>query len=126
MGTKHDKEEKVIKAHEEWKDEKESNNEEEMKDDEDLMDWERIEDQEYPQDADDKKCPVCKKQLKNVLLHIRKSNICKSRVSDDKLRELESKSKKIRKEKVNKNFREYYKRIDQDNRQKIINQENIN
>ena len=52
---------------------------------------------------DEKKCPICKKQLKNVLLHIKKAKYCLSRIGNDKLKALEIRSKMIRKEKVIKN-----------------------
>ena len=52
---------------------------------------------ETAEDSVDDKCPSCKKPLKNILLHIKKSNKCQ--VSDKQLKELERRSKIIRKEK---------------------------
>ena len=56
-------------------------------------------DMDVSQPEDDDKCPCCKKKLKNVLLHIRKSVKCRSSVPDHELRKLEEKSKTIRKQK---------------------------
>ena len=42
-------------------------------------------------------CPCCNKRLKNVLLHIKKSEKCKQKISDSVIRDLESKSLSIKK-----------------------------
>ena len=46
------------------------------------------------QDPDDQiidnKCPVCNRQFKNLLLHIKKAKKCMSSIGDKKLKELQS------------------------------------
>ena len=49
------------------------------------------------------KCPICKKELKNVLLHVKRAKNCKFKISKEKIDELEARSKMIRKDKVKKN-----------------------
>ena len=58
-----------------------------------------------------KECPICRKQLKNVLLHIRKTKICKSKISDKKLHELEMQSKRIKKEKDKINLKRFKEKL---------------
>ena len=48
-------------------------------------------------------CPSCRKTFKNLIMHIKRSKKCK--ISDSDLRNLEEKSKNIRKEKVKVNKR---------------------
>ena len=48
---------------------------------------------------EDVKCPVCGKQLKRVLQHIRTAKACNARLSSDQLKLIERKYERIRKEK---------------------------
>ena len=59
------------------------------------------ESEEKDQEDDDEEdvCPNCKKKGKNILLHIKKSNECKTAVSKEDLKRLKEKSEKKRKEK---------------------------
>ena len=79
----------------EWKqkvEEKESKEEDENKDEEENED----EDDEI---IENNCCPICKKVLKNVLMHIKKAKNCKAAISDEKLTQLSNKNEMIRKEK---------------------------
>ena len=44
-----------------------------------------------------KACPNCQKEKKNILLHIKKSPICKANISEEQMKMLEQQSKKHRK-----------------------------
>ena len=51
------------------------------------------------EDDDEDVCPNCKKKGKNILLHIKKSNECKTAVGKEDLIRLKDKSEKKRREK---------------------------
>ena len=98
------------------KEDEDENIDEEQRKDDDYEDEVEKEDErsqdEDVNDEEDKKCPICKKQLKNVLLHIKKSKNCNSQISDAKLKEMELRSKLNRKEKVSQNTRNYRYKMD--------------
>ena len=64
---------------------------------------------ENAEKAEDNKCPVCKKEFKKLMMHIKKAKNCNSRIDGKKLLELESKSKIIRKDKVRQMFKDIEK-----------------
>ena len=43
-------------------------------------------------------CPSCKKNQNNLILHIKKSNICKGNVSEEEMKRLQDQSKNRRKQ----------------------------
>ena len=45
-----------------------------------------------------KTCPICKKEKKNILLHIKKSKTCEANLSEEQKKMLEQQSKKHRKD----------------------------
>ena len=56
-----------------------------------------LEQELVPDTISNDSCPVCGKKLKNVLLHVQKSKICKERISDSVFNALQSKSLSIKK-----------------------------
>lgn len=102
------------KTEEDEKNEEEDIEQEESKDEEEWNDEElEYGDEKKGKNKDEviesNKCPICEKKLKNVLLHIRKSKNCKSKISKAKLDKLEARSKGIRKAKTKKNFEKFKK-----------------
>ena len=83
--------------------------------------WDEDEDDTPDKDCEDNKCPVCKKVLKNVLLHIKKAKNCKSEIGYNKLQELESKSKIIRKEKTKLNYKNWVEKLNKPGQLQQIN-----
>ena len=53
--------------------------------------------EKVPTNLENESCPSCHKRLKNVLLHIKKSKMCRAKISDSVLKGLESKSITIKK-----------------------------
>ena len=65
------------------------------------------------------KCPVCKKEFKNLLLHIRKAKKCNSKIDYKEMMELENRSKVIRKDKVRQNVQRHMKRLRKENEERV-------
>ena len=70
----------------------------------------------------DDTCPSCKKKFKKVLLHIKKSKVCK--ISDADIRKLDEKSKRKRNDNVKKNMEKYRSRLRDEDYDKIKKRQN--
>ena len=64
-------------------------------------------------------CPSCQKKKKNVLLHIKKSDHCKNKVSNEELKEITDQSNKIRRMKVRLNKARSRKKANEKQKLKI-------
>ena len=58
------------------------------------------EEQGQVENVTNKKCPICKRDQKNVLLHIKKNSQCKAQISEEQLQVLKDQSKAVRQKKV--------------------------
>ena len=58
------------------------------------------EEQGQVENVNNKKCPICKRDQKNVLLHIKKNSQCKAQISEEQLQVLKDQSKAVRQKKV--------------------------
>ena len=58
------------------------------------------EEQGQVENVNNKKCPICKRDQKNVLLHIKKNSQCKAQISEEQLQVLKDQSKAVRQRKV--------------------------
>ena len=82
------------------------------------------EEQGQVENVTNKKCPICKRDQKNVLLHIKKNSQCKAQISEEQLQLLKDQSKAVRQKKVRLSVAKCMKRAREKNEEMVKEDQN--